>query len=152
MKITSVVMMARRPMRRMAAVKASSEATPKCRAALSSWAKACTVRTASSVSPPSDTISAMRAWASRDSARTRRPNSTMGATTRGTIASTTSASRGLVTTSMTMPPMHISTLRITTEAEEPTTCSINWASDDMRLMTSPERLTSNQAGPSRRQG
>ena len=67
MKITSVVMTARWATRRRAASKARSVASPKRCVARSSWAKACTVRTASSVSPPSDTMSAMRAWASRDS-------------------------------------------------------------------------------------
>jgi hypothetical protein len=32
----------------------------------------------------------------------------------------------LVTTSMAMPPTHISVLRSATEAEEPITCSISW--------------------------
>ncbi len=132
-----------------AKTKARSVASPKRSVARSSWAKACTVRTASSVSPPSDTMSAMRACASRDSARTLRPNSTIGATTSGTTASTISASLGLVTTSMITPPTHISELRSTIEAEEPMTCSMSWASAEMRLMTSPERLISNQAGPSR---
>ena len=107
------------------------------------------MRTASSVSPPSDTMSAIRAWASRDSARTLRPNSTIGTTVSGTTASASSASLGLVTTSMTMPPTHISELRNATEADEPITCSMSWASAEMRLMTSPERLISNHAGPSR---
>ena len=73
----------------------------------------------------------------------------IGATTTGTTASTSSASLGLVTTSMAMPPTHISVLRSATEADEPMTCSISWASAEMRLITSPERLISNQAGPSR---
>jgi hypothetical protein len=149
MKITSVVMIARRPMRATAASKARSVARAKRCPALSSWTKACTVRTASSVSPPSDTMSATRACASRERSRTLRPNRMIGATTIGTTASTHNASLGLVTTSMTMPPTHIRVLRSATEAEEPITCSINWASDEMRLMTSPERLISNQAGPSR---
>jgi hypothetical protein len=66
MKITSVVISARRPMRATAASNAFSVARAKRRPARSSWAKACTVRTASSVSPPSDTMSATRACASRD--------------------------------------------------------------------------------------
>src|SRR3981081_2457315 len=119
MKITSVVMTARRATRRRAASKARSVASPKRLAARSSWAKACTVRTASSVSPPSDTMSAMRACASRDSARTLRPNRMIGATTNGTTASTNNASLGLVITSMATPPMHISMLRSATEADEP---------------------------------
>ena len=149
MKITSVVMTARWATRRRAASKARSVASPKRSVARSSWAKACTVRTASSVSPPSDTMSAMRAWASRDSRRTLRPNRMMGATTSGTTASTSRASLGLVTTSMATPPTHISEFLSATEADEPITCSMSWASAEMRLMTSPERLISNQAGPSR---
>ena len=136
-------------MRAIAASKARSVACAKRSPARSSWAKACTVRTASSVSPPSDTMSATRACASRESCRTLRPKMMIGATTIGTTASTHSASLGLVTTSMAMPPTHISVLRSATEAEEPITCSISWASDEMRLITSPERLISNQAGPSR---
>jgi hypothetical protein len=149
MKITVVVITARQPVRATAASKARSVASPKRWPARSSWVKACTVRTASSVSPPSDTMSATRAWASRDSRRTLRPKITIGATTAGTTASTSSASSGLVTTSMTMPPTHIRVLRSATEADEAITCSISWASDEMRLITSPERLISNQAGPSR---
>ena len=149
MKITSVVMTARWATRRRAASKARSVASPKRSVARSSWAKACTVRTASSVSPPSDTMSAMRAWASRDRRRTLRPNRMMGATTSGTTASTSKASLGLVITSMITPPTHISEFLSATEADEPITCSISWASAEMRLMTSPERLISNQAGPSR---
>ena len=149
MKITRVVMMARRLMRLMAAEKARSVASPKLLVACGSWAKACTVRTASSVSPPSDTMSATRACASRERERTLRPKMMIGATTTGTTASTSSASLGLVTTSMTMPPTHISVLRSATDAEEPITCSMSWASDEIRLMTSPERLISNHAGPSR---
>ena len=72
----------------------------------------------------------------------------MGATTTGTIAMTSRASLGLVITSIARPPTHISVLRSATEADEPITCSISWASDEMRLITSPERLISNQAGPS----
>ena len=91
----------------------------------------------------------MRAWASRESTRTLRPKITIGATTSGTTASTRSASLGLVITSIAMPPMHISVLRSTTDADEPITCSISCASAAMRLITSPERLISNHAGPSR---
>ena len=90
----------------------------------------------------------MRACDSRDSARTLRPKTMIGATTIGTTASTSSASLGLVMTSMAMPPTHINVLRSATEAEEPITCSISCASEEMRLITSPERLISNQAGPS----
>ncbi len=149
MKMTSVVMIARRDTLRVAATKARSVAAPKRCVARSSWAKAWTVRTPSRVSAPSDTISPMRAWDSRDSAFTWRPNTMIGTTVSGTTASVHKASLGLVTTSMTTPPMHISVLRSATEAEEPITCSMSCASAEMRLMTSPERLISNQAGPSR---
>ena len=91
----------------------------------------------------------MRACDSRDKAFTWRPNTMIGTTVSGTTASVHSASLGLVTTSMTTPPRHISVLRSATDAEEPITCSISWASAEMRLITSPERFTSNQAGPSR---
>ena len=58
-----------------------SIAVPKRRDSRASWAKACTVVTAPSVSPARADASASFSWLIRDSLRTRRPNTTSGSTT-----------------------------------------------------------------------
>jgi hypothetical protein len=88
----------------------------------------------------------MRSWLSRDSSRTLRPNSTIGATTRGTTARTSKVSLGLVTNSITMPPMISSALRSAMETEEPTTTCSKVVSVVRRETTSPVRVISKKPG------
>jgi len=91
----------------------------------------------------------MRSWLNRDSLRTRRPSTMIGTTASGTTSSASAVRRGLVISSIARPPTNISELRIATETVEPTTWSIKVVSDDSRLITSPVRAVSNQAGLSR---
>ncbi len=82
----------------------------------------------------------------RDSRRTLRPNSTIGATTSGTTASTSKVSFGLVMNSMTAPPMISSALRSAIETDEPTTTCSSVVSVVRRDTTSPVRVISKKPG------
>ncbi len=80
--------------------------------------------------------------------RTRRPNSTIGATTSGTPASTSSVSFGLVSISITRPPRSSRRLRTAIDTLEPITVSSIVVSLVRREITSPVRVTSKKPGGS----
>ena len=90
----------------------------------------------------------MRSWLARASRRTRRPNSTIGATTSGTPASTSSVSLGLVSASITSPPARSSRFLTAIETLEPITVSSIVVSLVRREITSPVRVTSKKPGGS----
>ena len=90
----------------------------------------------------------MRSWLARESLRTRRPNSAMGATTTGTISSTRAVSLKLVSASMIRLPIPSSVLRTAIDTLVPTTCSSSALSAVRREITSPVRACSKNAGDS----
>ena len=91
----------------------------------------------------------MVSWLERDSRLTRRPKSTMGATTNGTLTNTTMASFGSVTTKSATPPMNMRILRSAMETEEPITVCSRVVSVVMRDWISVGMFFSKKAGCSR---
>ena len=87
-----------------------------------------------------------RSWVARASLRTRRPNRTIGTTTSGTPASTSSVSFALVSVSITRPPIISRKLRIAIDALDPITVSSIVVSLMSREITSPVRVASKNAG------
>ena len=88
----------------------------------------------------------MRSWLRRLSVRTQRPNRMSGTITSSTAAMTKADNFSLVTTISARPPTNITTLRMATEADEPTTVWISVVSAVRRDSTSPVRVTSKKAG------
>ena len=83
---------------------------------------------------------------SRLSARSRRPSTTIGTTTAGTISSTNPVSLPEVISSIAMPPNSISRLRNATETDEPITDRISVVSVVSRETISPLIIRSKKAG------
>ncbi len=88
----------------------------------------------------------MRSWLARDSRRTRPPISIAGATTSTMMPTTVSISRGLVATSIAMPPMNSTALRRPIEMLEPTALWITVVSVVSRDSTSPVFSVSKNCG------
>jgi hypothetical protein len=101
--------------------------------------KAWTVRIAPIDSSRSAPTAATRACVSRDNARTRRPNTTIGTTTTGTTRQASAVSQGEVTSIIRMPPTTVSALRAAIEVEEPSTPWITVVSAVRRETISPVR-------------
>ncbi len=100
------------------------------------------------VSSASAPRSAIRSCADRARLRSRRPNTTSGSTTKGTTATTISASFGLVTTSMAIAPSASSADRSQTDTALPISDCSRAVSVVSRVSTSPVRSVSNTAGDS----
>ena len=146
--MTPAITRARERMRARAAATALSVARAKSARDCGSWVKACTVRSADTVSSASAAKSAMRSCATRDRVRSRRENSARGTTTNGTTPTTTRDSAGLVTTSMARAPTSSTMLRSHWLTAEPARACSTAVSAIRRDSTSPVRAVSNHAGES----
>jgi hypothetical protein len=142
----SAVSKARTRVRRTALRKLVSLRSAKRAASRSSWPKACTVGIALRISPASAEASAMRSCESRDSARTRRPISTIGSTSRVISPNTRPKSCTLVAASITMPPTNWNRLRSPIDTELPTTACTSVVSPVSRDSTSPVCKVSKNCG------
>jgi hypothetical protein len=90
----------------------------------------------------------MRSCESRDRPRTRRPKTMSGTTMAGTSSSVSPVSCSEVSSSMTVPPISMTMLRIAIDSEEPTTVWTSVVSAVRRESTSPVRVVSKKAGDS----
>ena len=144
--IATIVSSARARMRFMAVRNAASTEALKRDDSMCSWVKACTVGIALRISPAIAEASAIRSCESRDSLRTRRPNSTIGTTTSTSRPRMIDDSLTLVKNSITRPPTNSSTLRSAIEMLVPTTAWINVVSVVMRDSTSPVCVVSKNSG------
>ena len=130
----------------MAVANAPSTEPPKRDDSICSCVNACTVGMALRISPAMAEASAMRSCESRDSLRTRRPNITIGSTVRISRPMMMADSLGLVTNSITRPPMNSSIFRSAIEMLVPTTAWISVVSVVMRDRTSPVWVVSKNSG------
>ncbi len=94
-KMTIAVIAARTRMRRLAASKVASTASPKRAASRISWVKAWTTLIAPSTSAMIVPMLAMRSWLDRDRSRTCRPRTMIGTITAGMTSSISPVSFGL---------------------------------------------------------
>jgi hypothetical protein len=133
-------------MRRIAVRNAPSTEAPKRFDSIFSWVNACTVGIALRISPAIAEASAIRSCESRESARTRRPNSTIGTTTSTSRPRMIADSLGLVTNSITRPPANSNVLRSASEMLVPTTLWIKVVSVVRRDRTSPVWVVSKNPG------
>ncbi len=145
-RITTPVMIARAVMRRSEVAKARSTASPNRPAAEASRPKACTVSSASRLSPAKPTASANWSWVEVVSLRTRRPNRNIGTRITGKVSSTRPVSLGLTITSRISAPISVSRLRKATEIEVASRLSTMAMSVVSRLSTSPVRVCRKKAG------
>ena len=106
------------------------------------------MRIALTVSSAVPETSATPSCASRESFRTRRPITTIGTTTDGTMTRMKPVSRGLVMTSSTRPPTSRRMLRKAWVTLAPITVWITVVSVVIRETTSPVRVTSKKPGES----
>ena len=131
--ITKAISTARWRMRLTATPNASPTRSENSASSRASWLNDCTILTWRNDSPAWVPTSASRSWLLRDRRRTRRPISRMGAITNGAQITTIRDSLGLASTSSTMPPKNISTLRSAMDTEEPITVCSRVVSVVMRL-------------------